>query len=134
MTLDEFIQNSDVDYAFNRVSEDFICKIEEKLGVKLGSQLKRYILEYGYLGYKHVELFGVNAYQKFKSDMLAQTIWINDHFKQTTGLIAIEDQGDGDYYLADSSDRMYRFVAANNELTPQNIDLFEYILKRFAAI
>ena len=131
MTLNEFIKNNDVDYTFNRISDDIICEIENKLGVRFGDQLKKYVLEYGYLGYEYIELFGINNHQGINSDMVRKTLRLNEQFDKTKGLIAIEDQGDGDYYLVNSDDNVYRFVAANNELVSQNIDLFEYILQRF---
>lgn len=87
-----------------------------------------------YLGYKHIELFGVNNHQGINSDMLNKTLRLHKNFEKTMGLIAIEDQGDGDYYLVDSNDMIYRFVVANNELCSQNIYLFEYILQRFLSV
>lgn len=131
MLLIDFINANDVDYSYNRVSEDFIPEIERKLGVKIGFQLREYILKYGYLGYKHIELFGINNHQGLKSDMINKTVLLNGCFEKTKGMVAIEDQGDGDYYLIDEKDHIYRFVEANNEIVPQDVDLFEYILKRF---
>lgn len=134
MNLAEFVRNNDVDYSFNRISENNLFEIEKTIGMSLGSQLKQYILEYGYLGYKHIELFGVNNHQGINSDMLNKTQRLHKNFEKTMGLIAIEDQGDGDYYLVDSNDMIYRFVVANNELCSQNIYLFEYILQRFLSV
>lgn len=131
MTLAEFIKNNDVDYSFNRISEDKIFDIEKKVDVPFGEQLKQYIVEYGYLGYKHIELFGVNNHQGLNSDMVRKTLYLHEKYEETKELIAVEDQGDGDYYLVDSFDLVYRFVEANNELVPKGIDFFEYILKRF---
>lgn len=134
MNLTEFIRNNDVDYSSNKISENNLLEIEKTTGMSLGSQLKQYILDYGYLGYKHIELFGVNNQQGINSDMINKTQQLHKNFEKTIGLIVIEDQGDGDYYLVDSNDMIYRFVAANNELCPQNISLFEYILQRFLSI
>lgn len=133
MTLSDFIKNNDVDYSFNRITSDMIPEIEAKIGVLFGKQLKEYVIEYGYLGYKYIELFGINNYQGINSDMVNKTLRLHKNFEKVKNLIAVEDQGDGDYYLVDSSDMVYRFVLANNELVPQNIDLFEYILQRFMA-
>ena len=133
MTLIDFIKNNDVDYSFNRITSDMISELESKLKTRFGEQLKKYVTEYGYLGYKHVELFGVNNHQGINSDMIKKTLRLYERFEKTRGLIAIEDQGDGDYYLVDSNDKVFRFVLANDELVAQNIDLFEYILQRFMA-
>lgn len=131
MTLIDFVNNNDVDYTFNRVAQNKLCEIEKETGFSFGEQTKKYILDYGYLGYKYVELFGINSTQGVKSDMVEKTLRLNNRFAKTKGLIAVEDQGDGDYYLVDSNDMIFRFVAANNELVKQDIDLFEYILQRF---
>lgn len=134
MTLIDFIKNNDVDYSFNRITVDMISDFEKKVSVDFGDQLKKYIVEYGYLGYKHVELFGINNNQGINSDMVNKTLRLHENFDKTRRLVSVEDQGDGDYYLVDSNDMVFRFVLANNELVPQNIDLFEYILKRFLSV
>lgn len=134
MTLIDFIKNNDVDYSFNRITVDMISGFENKVNVLFGDQLKKYIVEYGYLGYKHVELFGINNNQGINSDMVNKTLHLHEKFDKTRGLVAVEDQGDGDYYLVDSNDMVFRFISVNNELIPQNIGLFEYILKRFLSV
>lgn len=131
MTLNDFIENNDVDYSFSRITIDMIPDLENKVNVLFGDQLKEYIVEYGYLGYKHVELFGINNHQGINSDMVNKTLYLHKKFDKTKDLVAIEDQGDGDYYLVDSNDMVFRFISVNNELIPQNIGLHEYILKRF---
>ena len=131
MTLVEFIRDYDIDHAFDRISVDRVEEIENTIGVSFGEQLKKYVVKYGYLGYKHVELLGVNNHQGINSDMVKQTLKLHEHFEKTKNLIAIEDLGNGDYSMVDSEDSVYRFVATNNELIEQNTDLFEYILQRF---
>lgn len=131
MTLIDFIKENDVYYSYNRVEESFICEMEKKLGTTVGVQLKKYILDYGYLGYKYVELFGVNNHLGLNSNMIKKTKMLNERFNKTKKLIAIENQGDGDYYLVDEKDFVYRFIEDTDEIIPQNINLFEYILKRF---
>lgn len=134
MTLTEFIRENEVDYSFVRMNEDGVLKIEHEIGVSFGKQLKKYIIEYGYLGYEYIELFGINNHQGMDSDMIKTTAFLHKRFEKTRGLIAIEDQGDGDYYLVDADDMVYRFVAANDDLVAQNVDLFEYILNRFLSV
>ena len=131
MTLIDFIKNNEVDYSCNRITADMISDFENKVSVHFGEQLKKYLVDYGYLGYKYVELFGINSLQGMNSDMVKKTVRLHEMFEKTKALIAVEDQGDGDYYLVDTDDMVYRFVLANNELEAQNIDLFEYILQRF---
>lgn len=134
MELKDFIKNNNVDYSFNRISESFLLEIESIVGVKIGEQLKDYILHYGYLGYEHIELFGVNNAQKTDSDMIQRTLFLHKRFDNTKGLIAIEDQGDGDYYLVNSEDAVYRFIAGSKELLVTNMKLNEYILNRFLSV
>lgn len=130
MNLKEFIMSHDVDYSYNRANETFLSKMESLVGVRIGEQLKNYIINYGYLGYKHIELFGVNNSQGIDSDMIKQTLLLHKQFDVTKSLIAIEDQGDGDYYLVDETDMVYRFLP-ENKLSEIGLIFDEYILSRF---
>ena len=130
MNLREFINSHNVDYSYNRVNETFLSKMEGLVGVKIGEQLKNYIINYGYLGYKHIELFGVNNSQGIASDMIKQTLLLHKRFDVTKSLIVIEDQGDGDYYLVDETDMVYHFLPENN-LSATGHSFNEYILRRF---
>lgn len=130
MNLKEFIMSHNVDYSYNRANEAFLPKMESSVGVRIGEQLKDYIINYGYLGYKHIELFGVNNSQGIDSDMIKQTLLLHKRFNVTKSLIAIEDQGDGDYYLVDETDMVYRFLPDNN-LSKTGLSFDEYILSRF---
>lgn len=130
MNLKEFIMSHNVDYSYNRANEAFLSKMESLVGVRIGKQLKDYIINYGYLGYKHIELFGVNNSQGIDSDMIKQTLLLHKRFNVTKSLIAIEDQGDGDYYLVDETDMVYRFLPENN-LSETGLSFDEYILSRF---
>lgn len=130
MNLKEFIMSHDVDYSYNRANETFLSKMESLVGVRIGEQLKNYIINYGYLGYKHIELFGVNNSQGIDSDMIKQTLLLHKQFDVTKSLIAIEDQGDRDYYLVDETDMVYRFLP-ENKLSEIGLSFDEYILSRF---
>lgn len=133
MNLKEFIDTHDVDYSFNRVDRSFLPEMENLVGVRLGEQLKNYIICYGYLGYEYVELFGINNSQGIKSDMIQRTLFVHKQFDVTAGLIAIEDQGDGDYYLVDENDRVYRLMP-DKSLKNTDLDFEEYILDRFLKV
>lgn len=134
MELNDFIKENNVDYSYNRVSESFIDELESIVGFKIGEQLKEYILNYGYLGYEHIELFGVNNAQRADSDLVKQTLFLNNKFDKAIGFFAIEDQGDGDYYLVDSNDMVYRFILGSKTLIATNLKLNEYILNRFLNV
>jgi len=56
-------------------------------------ELTQYILEYGYLGYKHIELYGIDSKQKSESDMVKQTKYLNKYFPKTVGFIVLENAG-----------------------------------------
>lgn len=134
MELKDFIKKNNVDYSYNRVSDSFLPEMESIIGVKIGEQLKGYILNYGYLGYEFIEFFGVNNAQKINSDMIRRTAYLHEQFDITRGLIALEDQGDGDYYLVNGEDMVYRFIADSKELFATDLKLNDYILKRFLSV
>ena len=134
MTLKEFIQTHDVDSASARITEQDIPLMESLLGASMGPQMREYVLTYGYLGYKFIELFGINSRQGPDSDMIKRTIRLHNRYPKTEGMIALEDQGDGDFCLVDGEDRVYRFLIAGQVLTPREGKLFDYILERFASI
>ncbi len=134
MELNDFIKTHNVDFSYSRVDESFITEMERILDVKVGEQLKKYIIDYGYIGYEYIELFGVNNIQGIKSDMIQQTIFLHEKFDATNGLIAIEDQGDGDYYLVDSEDAVYRFIAGSKQLSAANLSFDEYLIKRLLSV
>ena len=134
MTISEFIANNDVDFTFNRIKQEEIPRYEVVFGTKIGPQLQTYIVDYGYLGYEYIEFFGINTVQGEASDMVKRTLFLHKQFPKTQGLIAFEDQGDGDYYLVDSEDRVYNFLDGNNEIVDTGLTLNEYILKRFESV
>ncbi len=134
MTISEFITSNEVDFTFNRITEKEIPQYEATLGAKIGPQLKGYIIDYGYLGYEYIEFYGINSIQGEGSDMVKKTLFLHQQFPKTQGMIAFEDQGDGDYYLVDSTDRVYRFIYSYDELVDTGLSLHEYILTRFESV
>ena len=134
MNIEDFIKQNNVDYSSNRIAEQDISIMEILLGVSFGKQLRQYITQYGYLGFEYVELFGINGRQGTSSDMIQQTQYLHKYFKKTLPYIALEDQGDGDYYLLDQNDTVYRFLSSKDEIICQDIQLFDYILKRFSEV
>lgn len=104
------------------------------MGASIGNELSDYILKYGYLAYKHSELYGINSIQFLDSDMVKQTIYLHTYYPETKLFIALENQGEGDYYLVDEYDFIYEFDTELLILTPTNTKLYEYILQRFKSI
>ncbi|MBQ1685459.1 MAG: SMI1/KNR4 family protein [Clostridia bacterium] len=134
MILSEFVDQNDVDFTYNRVDASYIPEMERLVGVRIGEQLASYITDYGYLGCRHIEFYGVNSIQMEKSDMIVRTASLHKRFPQTKDMIALEDRGDWDFILVDSNDKVYRFIPGNNTLSETNLKLNGYIIARFARI
>ena len=45
----------------------------------MSSQLREYLLSYGYLASGSVELYGINSRQKMDSDMIRQTRYLHEY-------------------------------------------------------
>lgn len=134
MNIKQFVLSNAVDYSNALINEDFLQKVESTIGIKMGQELKEYLLQYGYLGYEFIEFYGVNSRQNLKSDMVTQTLYLHKYFPQTQSYVAIENQGEGDYYLVDSQDIVYEFISENNTLNNTRLKLFDFILSRFQSV
>jgi len=135
--LIEFLKNNDVLQCKkdNLILEEDIEKYEKILNFNFGKELKKYILEYGFLSFKFVEFYGINKKQEFDSDMVKDTLELNEQFPETKSLIVFENKGDGDYIFLDLDDNVYEFDAnLNNGVVALKKKLFEYILNRFKEI
>lgn len=119
----------------NLISADMLPKLEAALGMRLGPQLREYLLTYGYLGYKHAELFGVNRVQGLRSDMITRTHALQRLFPDTTGFAVLEDRGEDDYVLINSEDEIRRFCPARGKNIRKTSTLLNaYIMHRFSDI
>lgn len=134
MSLEQFIEENEVDKTTNLVDESVIAEAEVQLQVTFGTQLKQYILKYGYLGYEYAELYGMNSNENLKSDLVEQTKYLHKYYPETKNYIAIENQGEGDYYLVDQSDMVFEYDTDMEKMTSIGCTLFEYIVKRFESI
>lgn len=134
MSLEQFIEENEVDKTTNLVDESVIAEAEEQLEVTFGAQLKQYILRYGYLAYEHAELYGMNSNEKLKSDLVEQTKYLHKYYPEIKNYIVIENQGEGDYYLVDQADMVFEYDTNTGKLTAADCTLFEYIVKRFESI
>ena len=134
MSLEQFIEENEVDKTTNLVDESVIAEAEVQLQVTFGTQLKQYILKYGYLGYEYAELYGMNSNENLKSDLVEQTKYLHKYYPETKNYIAIENQGEGDYYLVDQSDMVFEYDTDMEKMTSIGCTLFEYIVKRFDSI
>ena len=135
--LVEFLKNNDILQCKkdNLILEEDIEKYEKKLYFNFGKELKKYILEYGFLAFKFVEFYGINKKQEFDSDMVKDTLKLNEQFSETKSLIAFENKGDEDYIFLDSDDNVYEFdTNLDDGVVALKKKLFEYILERFEEI
>ncbi|MCQ2352254.1 MAG: SMI1/KNR4 family protein [Victivallaceae bacterium] len=105
--------------------------VQQELGCILGTQLKCYLLEFGYLARGSNEMYGVNEHQKLDSDLVKTTAILHADFPVSRGKFVVDNQGDGDYILCDSQDMIYEFIPSDkNELIPLGQTLLEYIMTR----
>lgn len=134
MDIKEFMINHDVEQCANCIDTDVLREAEKKLDIKFGEELCEYLLKYGYLAYGCVELYGMNSRQNLNSDMVLQTLYLHKYFPATMPYIAIENQGEGDYYLIDSQDNIYRYISEKDELIKTDWKLGDYVVHRFKDI
>lgn len=134
MGIKEFVANNDIDQSNGTINVSMIEQAEKAVGVHFGEELTEYLLKYGYLGFEYVEFFGMNPRQGLKSDLIEQTLYMHKYFPATSDLIAIENQGEGDYYLIDSEDIVYEYDTSLKQLRKTDIKLFEHIMERFESV
>ena len=134
MDLNEFIENNEVLYGKNLVVADDVSIIEKQVEVSFGKELTQYVLRYGYLAYKHIELYGVNSVQMLDSDMVTQTVYLHKYFPITKGYVALENTGDGNYILVSSDDDVFEFSSDDNQIQNIGMKMFSYIITRFQSV
>lgn len=134
MNIKKFVLDNDVDYGNALINEHFLHEVESAVGVSFGEELTEYLLQYGYLGYGFIEFYGVNSRQGMKSDMVTQSLYLHKYFPQTASLVAIENQGEGDYFLVDSQDNVFEFISETNKLINIQKKLFDFIISRFQCV
>ena len=133
--IELFIERNGVNKGRGVATYTVVRKVEKVLDINFGPQLIQYVMEYGYLGYDSIELFGIytiNAWEH--TDMVKETLYLRHNFPATQKLVALENRGDGDYFLVDSDDYVYEYDTEVDELRKTNQTLFEYILSRFKSV
>ncbi len=131
MDIRQFILENSVDQCKALINRETLELAEKQIGLSFGEELTEYLLKYGYLGYEYIELYGINANQGLKSDMVTQTEYLHKYFPLTKSFIALENQGEGDYYIVNGKDEVYEYISEQNKLVETGLSLFEYILNRF---
>lgn len=131
MTIEEFLSENEVDRGAYPVDVKTLEAAEQAVNVKFGEALTEYLLRYGYLAYESVELYGMNARLGLDSNLVKQTLYLHKYFPKTRGCVALENQGEGDYYIVNGEDEVLEYDTGLKELTHTNLTLFAYILQRF---
>lgn len=132
--FNEFISCHNIDHSSFCVQSTDFSFFESEMLVPMGEQLREYILTYGYLGYEFVEFLGINSKMMENSTMVKETKYLHKYFEKTNGLIAFENQGDGNYFLVDKDDYMYNYLSSCDELKVLNMKLFDYIMDRIKFV
>ena len=73
----------------------------------------------------------MNSRQGLESDMVKQTRYLHKYFPATFAYVALENQGEGDYYLVNSNDEVYEYFSEQGQLLKTGLTLFDYIVQRF---
>ncbi len=131
MALKDFIDSKDVDFTKNLVDAGGIKIIEKEISASFGDELTEYVIKYGYLAYKHIEMYGVNSKQLLESDLIKQTKYLHKYFPKTAPYIALENIGDGCYAIVSTEDEVYEYSSESDNAKDTGLKLFAYILKRF---
>lgn len=134
MNFENFVLQHDIDRSNSTVNVPMLEQAEKAVGVHFGEELTEYLLKYGYLGFEHVELFGINSRQGLESDLVKQTLYMHQYFPATSALVTIENCGEGDYFMVDSDDAVYEYDTSLKQLRKTGLKLFEYILERFESV
>lgn len=134
MDIKEFVEKNNLEKCKNLIKVEQLNNIEKEIKIKFGNELKKYILEYGYLAYEYIELYGINSKQGIESDMVKQTLYLHKYFPKTINYIAVENLGDGNYYIVDNKDNIYKYISEEDKIVDMQVKLFKYIMNRFNEI
>ena len=133
-SVEEFVDENGCDCSSCLIRYAALSHFEKEMDVRFGPQLCMYLLRYGYLGFKFVDLYGINSFQGKESDMVKVTKRLHSKYPETKGLTALEDRGEADYRLVDSDDKVYTFIPEAKIFEPTGMNLSQYILSRFQEV
>lgn len=102
------------------------------LGMAFGSEMSEYLSVYGAISFGPIEFNGLTEAKKNNSSLVLNTACLREAFPgKLNGLALLEDRGDGDYILCDSSDHIWFFTPELSlELIDSGMDLIDYTLQR----
>ncbi|MEG0073990.1 MAG: hypothetical protein RR922_05680 [Clostridia bacterium] len=128
MDLEKFIKHYESEITTSEIRVPFEKKkeLQRKLDVKIGEQLNRYIVNYGALKFKKVQINDVDT-------MIKRTRYMREILDLSKQYIVLEILEDAEYILIDSKDEAYKYVGPD-EIIDLGIKLEEYILTRFQSL
>lgn len=128
--LQDFIEAHPAQAVSARSKPDInrVNKILEDLGFHGARELERYLVDYGWLGYKSVTFLGAGG---DVSDMREATLLLRKSSPMANGYAALEELADNAWALCDGHGCVFRFLSGNMRLEDLHMRLEEYILERF---
>ena len=113
--LQVFLKQYQIDFSNCRIKVEDIPIFEEHLGTKFCQQLKNYLLEYGYIGYKSFEMLGINRKQYFESDMVKETLAFYELCPEYKGKAVVVFKNDkDDFYILEEDNHIVRVITGGN--------------------
>lgn len=132
LDLDKIILN--LERSKNLISKDFLNEVEDILHFKFGEQLKKYLLDYGYISFGSTEFNGMNSLQAMDSDLIKDTLGLRGLSNLTNQYVVIENIDNHNLVLCDKEDKTYSATSddlVSYKITPLNKTLFEFIIFKY---
>lgn len=111
-------------------SHQLLRDMERLLDVRLGQQLRTYLLTYGCICIGGTEFYGATMRAALRSEIVLHTEFLHSQFAKTNNLVAIEPIRNGQYPLVSSDDSVSFYDPERDVLTASGVDLDTYILGR----
>lgn len=131
-TIYQFITNNDVEFSNNRIDIKTLNEYIEKFDLKMGEQLQKYILEYGFLKFDTVQFYGINNIEKMESNMIKETLYYRKNYpREIKKFINFGNLKNGNILLVDCNDIVYCW-GHGYSIQNTGVKFFDYILNIFA--
>ncbi|MEG0380585.1 MAG: SMI1/KNR4 family protein [Kurthia sp.] len=123
---------------FSNVSSELVAKFEKELNIELKGSYKKFLLDFGYLSFGALEIFGIPHKKLLKqnedyTNALAYTIESRNEINLSENLIVIYNFGNGELYCLDLSTDIPKVVSIWDERPEgdQNPPITEVIAESF---
>lgn len=129
--IEDFILNNKVEFSNNRIDIKTLDEYIESFNLEVGNELKRYILEYGFLKFDNTQFYGIDNIEKKESSLIKQTLYLQKNYpREIKNLINFGKLQNGNILLVDSNDMVYCWKNVNS-IKDTGIKFFDYILNLF---